>query len=281
LKDGRDLSNVLDFYKKWGIKSIELGSSHSYMENVEDLLSQYPDKQFLIHNYFPPAGEPFMMNLAAQDERVRSQSIAICKKAIGLCSRLDYPLYSFHPGFRVVGTLEENFGLSQSVVPYDVAYEAFSRSLEEVLLYAGECGIRVAIENLEHRNDAYMMTRPEEFSRLMENYPELGVLLDLGHLKIASRKFGFKIEDFIYCVKDNVEGIHLHENDGASDLHLEPENSEMLGCLDEVACRRIILECRNLNRDRIIRNLRLLEDYFSDGKDRSIAARPHAVGRIR
>jgi sugar phosphate isomerase/epimerase len=276
LKDGRDLSRVLDIYEKWGIKSIELGSCHSYMENVEGLLSQYPDKRFLIHNYFPPAREPFMMNLAAQDEKVRSQSIAVCKRAIGLCSRLGYPLYSFHPGFRVVGTLDENFGLSQPVVPYEVAYEAFSSSLDEVLSYAGECGIGVAVENLEHKNDAYMMTQPEEFSRLKENYPEVGVLLDLGHLKIASRKLGFEIEDFVNCVKDNIVGIHLHENDGASDRHLEPVNSEMLGCLDEVVCRRITLECRNLNMDRIILNLTLLEDYFNDEKDRSIAARPHA-----
>jgi sugar phosphate isomerase/epimerase len=272
LKDGRDLSRVLDLYKRWGIESIELASTHSYLENVEGLLSQYPDKRFLIHNYFPPSIEPFMMNLAAQDEGVRSQSVAICKRAIGLCSRLGYPLYSFHPGFRVAGTLNWNFGLSEPLVPYEVAYEAFSSCLEEVISYAVECRVGVAVENLEHKNDAYMMTRPEEFSRLMENYPELGVLLDLGHLKIASRKLGFEIEDFICCVGDKVAGIHLHENDGASDQHLEPANSEMLGCLDYVSCKRIILECRNMNMDRIILNLRHLEDYFNDEKDRSSAA---------
>jgi sugar phosphate isomerase/epimerase len=99
-------------------------------------------------------------------------------------------------------------------VPYEEAYEAFSRSLEEILSFAREHGIGIAVENLEHKNDAYMMIRPEEFSRLQENFPELGVLLDLGHLKIASRRLGFRIEDFIYCVKDRVSGIHLHENDG-------------------------------------------------------------------
>ena len=106
-------------------------------------------------------------------------------------------------------------------MPYEEAYEAFSRSLEEILSFARERGIEIAVENLEHKNDAYMMTRPEEFSRLQEDSPELGVLLDLGHLKIASRRLVFKIEDFIYCVKDSVSGIHLHENDGLSDQHLD------------------------------------------------------------
>lgn len=257
-----DLSRVMDLYEKWGIKNIELGSCHSYLENVEGLLNRYSDKQFLIHNYFPPAKEPFTMNLAAQDEKLRIRSIAVCKRAIDLCSLLNCPLYSFHPGFRVYDTLEENFNLAQPIVPYEEAYEAFSRSLEEILSFARERGIGIAVENLEHKNDAYMMTRPEEFSRLQENFPELGVLLDLGHLKIASRRLGFKIEDFIYCVKDRVSGIHLHENDGLSDQHLDHLSGETLSYLDQIESERITLECRNLSMEQIILNLRALDRIY-------------------
>jgi hypothetical protein len=81
LKDGRDLSKVLDFYKKWSIENIELGSSHSYMENVEGLLSQYPDKQFLIQNYFPPAGEPFIsLNCEGRSGKIPSFMVGMKAK---------------------------------------------------------------------------------------------------------------------------------------------------------------------------------------------------------
>jgi sugar phosphate isomerase/epimerase len=209
------------------------------------------------------------MNLAAQDEKVRSRSIEVCIKAIDLCACLDSPLYSFHPGFRIFGTLKENFGL-EPLVSYEAAYKAFSSSLEELLSFSKERGIRIAVENLEHKNDAYMMTRPEEFYRLQENFTELGVLLDLSNLKIASRRLGFEIEDFIYSVAYNVAGIHLHENDGLSDQHLEPLNGTMPSYLDQIACRMIILECRDLSMERTILNSRALNDYFDHEKDSSM-----------
>lgn len=73
-----------------------------------------------------------------------------------------------------------------------------------------------------------MMTQPKDFEEMLDLFPDFGVLLDLGHLKIASRRLGFKMNDFIDVVKENVFGVHVHENDGKDDLHLEPMESEMV-----------------------------------------------------
>jgi len=261
LKDCRDLAHVLDLYGRAGIKNIELGSSHEHIKDVHSLLSQYRGMDFTVHNYFPPARDPFIMNIAAQDNIIRDRSLEVCRAAIDLCSYLGASIYSFHPGFRVHGTLDGSFDLYGSVVPYEKAFEVLAESIESILSYAREHRVAVAIENLEHRNDAYMMTGPREFEELLDVFPELHVLLDLGHLKIASRRLGFTVDDFISCVREHVVGIHLHENDGVSDLHLEPLKSDMLKCLPQLSCPNIILECRNSSLGNIVRNLRALERY--------------------
>ena len=63
------------FYRKWGIQNIELGSNHDYVEGMEGLLKRHSKKNFIVHNCFPPAKVPLMMNLAAPDERMRINQI--------------------------------------------------------------------------------------------------------------------------------------------------------------------------------------------------------------
>lgn len=260
LEGVKDLAEVLDIYSSHGIENVELGSCHEYIEDVESTLREYSDLNFVVHNYFPPAREPFIMNLAAQDGRVRTDSIAVCKRAIDLCHKFSYDLYSFHPGFRVKETLGLKFDLtSNQIVPYEAAFEKFTASLEEISTYAESRGVKVALENLEHQNQAYMMTRPEEFERVLDLFPELGVLLDMGHLKIASRKFGFAMEDFIKRVGNNIAAVHIHENDGEKDLHLEPMGGDLVGYLSSINSDLIVLEGRFMDANRIAANVKFLE----------------------
>lgn len=258
LRNCGDLSNVLDTYTNAGIRDIEIGSSHNYIEDADELLKRYPDAKFVIHNYFPPPKDPFMMNLAAQDEDIRQRSLDVCRRAIELCSRRGTEFYSFHPGFRVTGALDMDFSLSGKIVPYEDAFRNFTRSLEKIISYAREHRIKVAVENLEHKNNAYMMTRPDEFARVLEVFPEVFVLLDLGHLKIASRRLCFTIEEFISCVQGSVVGMHVHDNDGRSDLHMDPSRSDLLEYISQIDFDNIILESRNMGIGEIVRCLNAL-----------------------
>jgi sugar phosphate isomerase/epimerase len=256
----RDLQEILQVYRTHGIERVELSSGLDYIEDAAAVLKRYSRLKFVIHNYFPPARVPFIMNLAAQDDEVRMPSVEICKRAVELCHCFGFGMYSFHPGFRLEGTLELGFELSSSrVVPYERSFQAFCRSVEEILEDSRRLGVKVALENLEHKNQAYMMTRPEEFAQFQEIFPEVGVLLDLGHLKIASARLGFEINDFLRAVQDNVLEVHIHENDGEMDLHLEPLGGAVMGYLERVECETVVLECRGLNMERILLNLRALE----------------------
>lgn len=112
LKGTKDLGNILETYRSHGIGNVELGSGLEYVEGVEAVLQKYSEMNFIVHNYFPPAKEPFVMNLAAQDDGIRRRSVEVCKGALDLCGKLGYPLYTFHPGFRLDGTLDLGFELS-------------------------------------------------------------------------------------------------------------------------------------------------------------------------
>jgi len=209
LKGTGNLRKILEVYSAHGIENVELTGGLEYIKDLDCLLGHYSGTNFIIHNYFPPPREPFLMNLAAQDETVRGKSLAICKRAMDLCSRFGCRLYSFHPGFRVESALGPNFDLSgRRLVPYKDAFRIFARSIEEISDYARSRGVPIALENLEHKNEAYMMTRPEEFARFQEIFPEVGVLLDLGHLKIASRRLDFEAKDLLEAVKDRVLAVH-------------------------------------------------------------------------
>jgi sugar phosphate isomerase/epimerase len=259
----RRLHEILSVYSSHGIENVELSGGLDYIEDIDDVLNQHSHMMFVVHNYFPPAKVPFIMNLAAQDEGVRRRSIGIAKGAVELCHNCGLGLYSFHPGFRQEKSLELGFELSLSpIVPYERAFRTFCRSVEEILEVSKRLGVDIAVENLEHKNQAYMMTRPEEFLRFQEMFPEVGVLLDLGHLKIASRRLGFNVTDFLRAVRDNLLEVHIHENDCQLDLHKEPLSGDVMRLLGTVDCETIALECHNLNIERILLNLRALEQSF-------------------
>ncbi|OPY52216.1 MAG: endonuclease IV [Methanosaeta sp. PtaU1.Bin112] len=257
----RDLQEILEIYSAHGIKNVELSGGLDCTGDAEGILKKHSHLNFIIHNYFPPVSYPFIMNLASQDAMIRERSVAICKKAIDLCAQFRCRLYSFHPGFRVEKTLGLNFEFAgERLVSYEAAFEKFAISVEDISAYAKIKGVKIALENLEHKNEAYMMTRPEEFSHIQDIFPEVGVLLDLGHLKIASKRLGFRIDEFIRAVQDNILEVHIHENDGKEDLHWEPLKSELMELLLRVDCQTIVLESRNLSAERIILNLRALEE---------------------
>lgn len=264
LKGTKDLGNILETYRSHGIGNVELGSGLEYVEGVEAVLQKYSEMNFIVHNYFPPAKEPFVMNLAAQDDGIRGRSVEVCKGALDLCGKLGYPLYTFHPGFRVNGTLDIGFELSdQALFPYEAAFNKFCDSIGEVYAHARCLGIRIALENLEHKNDAYMMTAPWEFDRFLDLFPSVGVLLDLGHLKIAAKRRGFEEKEFLKCVRDAVVEIHIHDNDGVRDMHRALSDNRRLELLRDLGYSIVSLEYRDLTIEDILSSRRNLEIIIS------------------
>ena len=226
-----DVFDILDLYEEAGFRNVELGSSHPYNDKISPATIGEYDFNFLVHNYFPPPKEPFIINIASQNKTILQGSIDQLKASIDFCDNIGTRLFTFHSGFRSDPDLNLRFKTDQ-IVPYDAAMKTFVQSLIELNEYAENCGIKIAIENnvlaahnqVNGKNELFLMCEYWEFERLLGEIgsDNLGILLDIGHLKVASNTLGFDAEYFIQRLKGRVFAVHLHENNGKADEHICP-----------------------------------------------------------
>ncbi len=223
-------TDAIEKLSQAGINNIELGSSHIYQEGIEDYVASL-DCNFLVHNYFPVPKEDFIINIASSNKKILDQSIAQAKRGIDLCVKIKSPIYSVHSGYLVdPEKLGEKFS-AEGLVSYKTAFDIFVNSLKEILKYAEDKNIKVAIEpnvvaefNLKNgKNELLLICEYHEIEDLFKlvNSKNLGILLDLGHLKVTSNWLKFNKDEFVDKVADKVFEIHIHDNDEKSDLHLD------------------------------------------------------------
>lgn len=227
----RTLPELLTSLTGAGIDRIELGWSPPHGELVlPQGLAAFPAR-WLVHNYFPAPAHPFVLNLAAQDPATLDRSREFCRQAIRLSAALGAPFYSVHCGFLAEfepGSLGRKLDYTE-ICDYERGYATFCTSLQLLLIEAKAAGIRLLIEPnvvapfnlIDGRNLMLMMAEPRELSRLLTDLPNerLGVLLDLGHLKVSAATLGFAVADFIETVAPAVGAFHLHDNNGSADQH--------------------------------------------------------------
>ena len=92
-------------------------------------------------------------------------------------------------------------------------YDALKRSLDELMPVLEKYSVRIAAENMP--NDNF-----ELLNRLMSEYPEnyIGITYDSGHGNIGEGK-GL---DHMEPLKNRLQALHLHDNDGSGDQHQPP-----------------------------------------------------------
>ena len=108
-----------------------------------------------------------------------------------------------------------------------------------------------------------------DFEKLWERIPSenVGVLLDLGHLKVTSHWLGFDKYQFVERLKDRVFAIHLHENNGQLDEHKELDKTswcfEVIGrkCFSGIP---IVVESFGPTVDQIVQQVRLIEKILGE-----------------
>jgi sugar phosphate isomerase/epimerase len=112
---------------------------------------------------------------------------------------------------------------------FDVALEgldnylrALEKSLAELLPWAQEHGIIVALENmLPPPEGARLGSRPEHFRAFHEKFahPHLGFCLDTGHALVAGHQ---NANEFFEAMAPALAAFHLADNAGDRDSHLAP-----------------------------------------------------------
>lgn len=240
LRGVEPLADRLARFYQHGLDAIELSGGVSI---GTDDLARLPvlKRPFLIHNYFPPPAEPFVVNLASPSDAIRQKSLQFVRSALDLSSRLGAAFYSVHAGFITDPTGREGGGFAFSATPSpeeaERAVACFVASLTAAEEDARRHEVTLLVENnvcREALRGKLLLQTAGEFVALSRTWssPHLGVLVDTGHLNVTAHTFGFDPLSFIDQVAPWIRAFHVHDNDGTVDGH-QPvaEDSWVLGVL--------------------------------------------------
>lgn len=230
------LRERMDAYREHGIRDIELGANVIVGEpfDADDLPRP---GHFLLHNYFPPPADPFVLNLASKDDAIRGRSVDLARQALSISAQIGAPTYSVHAGFITDPTLAFVFPKPDSPDARDEALRLFAESIRLLLPDAQKLGVRLLVENnvcLPGQRDLLLLVTTEDFQEFfaMMGASRPGILVDTGHLNVSSHTFGFDRLSFLDTLAADIGAFHLHENDGSADQHLPvSENGWITGML--------------------------------------------------
>lgn len=226
------IANTVRELADFGFKNIELTGGTIFYGRIEQDLVKLQEEyklDYLIHNYFPPPEENFVINIASRKTEVKEKTLKLVKEALRLSRVFGKNLYTLHPGFlnELLPELSEGF-----FVKHGMAFnlkEDFYRTAE---LFSKEVipkNFKIGIENLglKTKNDKFSFLCDsddiENFLAYFKNNESVGILLDLGHLNVSARILRFDRDSFLDRIADNygekVFAFHLSGNDGCMDSH--------------------------------------------------------------
>lgn len=211
-----------------GIEHIELsGGTKPYSELESDLIQAKEDgAELLVHNYFPPPGKPFVLNLASVHPETRIASLDHCKRSIDLSRKLGAKKFGFHAGFFLdISVNDIGKKLTRdNLVDAEKAYDLFCAAHQELTDYASG-DVKLYVENnvLSAENhqtfagqEPLMLVDVNSYERLASMI-DFNLLLDVAHLKVSSNSLGLNFADQLRHLYDLSDYIHISDNDGISD----------------------------------------------------------------
>ncbi|MBW1792181.1 MAG: sugar phosphate isomerase/epimerase [Deltaproteobacteria bacterium] len=211
-----------------GFQNIELSGGTEYYEGYEDDILELKEKynlNFLVHNYFPPPKEDFVLNLASLDDTIFEKSLKHLRNAIQLSFLLGAEKFGFHAGFYVdIGANEIGKAISaQRLCNTRQAYERFCNGFNSIKNKSKE--IQIYIENNVYSKtnfstyglqNPFMLTSLTEY-RELQHHIDFKLLLDVAHLYVSSRTLGFDFDSHLDQMIMETDYIHLSDNDGYHD----------------------------------------------------------------
>ena len=196
-------------------------------DEVRDLSSQTP---VMLHNYFPPPADPFVLNLASEDPETAARSRQMVTDALDLSAEIGASHYAVHSGYCFDPSVTS---LGRPLVgsarfDREAAFGRLLANVTELARYATERGVRLMIENhvlakfnLENSGDnPLLLAEPREILEFFDAMDvDLSLLLDVGHLKVSAMTLGFDLDQGMRALLPLAEGFHLSENSGMTDDH--------------------------------------------------------------
>tara|TARA_B100000579_G_C22814636_1_gene847128 strand:- start:965 stop:1816 length:852 start_codon:yes stop_codon:yes gene_type:complete len=224
----RNVIECCDTLINKGINSIELSSGKYSPDTNQYLKNKSKFINFQVHNYFPPPKKSFVFNLASEDKKIQRLSINFAQRAIMLSKKLNRPFYSFHAGYLVDPKPNELGGKvkNQKLFNRSKALERFIRNVKKLSKFANKNNVSLLIENNvlqkkefnTFKKNSVLMSDPVEMMYVMKKTPKnIGLLLDLAHLKVSSNSLKFNLVNATKKLKKYIRGYHLSDNNGYED----------------------------------------------------------------
>ncbi|MCP4351332.1 MAG: hypothetical protein GY795_38190 [Desulfobacterales bacterium] len=147
----KSIVHAVEELAEFGFKNIELTGGTKYEHFSEKRLFELKDRHdlnFLIHNYFPPRKDEFVLNLASWDEGIRSQTFCQVETAVKMSRKFGQNLYSLHAGYaydQIPEKGEEGLFIPASSTVYDSG--SFYDALDYIIRNILPNGFKLAVEN--------------------------------------------------------------------------------------------------------------------------------------
>lgn len=224
---------------EYGFRNIELSGGtdyyHRYEDDILEMKGKY-DLNFLVHNYFPPPEEPFVLNLASLNNEIFEKSIHQILMGIRLAKLLGTNKFGFHAGFFIdvepneLGKTISGFHKWNSIR----ALRRFCKGFDIIAEKAGKVELYIennvySKSNLESlgSESPFMLTSARDYGELQQQI-EFKLLLDIAHLYVSANTLGFDFGKNLRQVITETDYIHLSCNDGFHDQNLEIDQSSKI-----------------------------------------------------
>ena len=168
------------------------------------------------------------MNLASQDKPIFQKTRNLILKAVKFSKILNSNFYAFHAGFCFdpnIKKLGQTFKKTK-LLPKKLALELFRKRVLEINKLIKDKDFNLLIENnvITKKNynkfgsNPLLLTHPIEIKKFFKKMPKnVGLLLDVGHLKVSAKTQGFSAKKAMINLKPFIKGYHLSENSGFAD----------------------------------------------------------------
>ena len=218
---------IINMCKEKDIFNLEFSGGpyeKNVLKNLIILKKKNPRIKLLLHNYFPPPKKPFVLNLASFNKKIEKDTIKHYLRSIKMCNKLDIPIYSFHAGFRIdpkPKELGKKF-VKKNLQNRNQTLEKFIKNLKKIYLYAKKFNVKILIENnvitkknlKNFKDDPFLLSHPKEILKFFNIFPyNVGLLLDVAHLKVSSKTLNFNLNKSHESLKKHISAYHLSDND--------------------------------------------------------------------
>lgn len=188
-----------------GADKVELLMDGEKWDEMESLFSELaPQLKALPVGYtvHPPAWD---INLTSENQAIREASFLQYKKAIEFAGMIEADHAVIHPGFCFSPVFNKKKAQARAA--------EYIRSLCQI---AKPLNVKIVVENVGY-NGSSLFTQ-EEFTRFLDPIEETaGYLIDIGHAHLNQ----WDIPKLIRDTKDRLLAIHIHDNHGIGDDHLQ------------------------------------------------------------